>query len=108
MDGKTWGKDNTKQQAVINFICDRRAEEKAQDHIDVLTRDENDEEDHSATSEVTDDGHGGKLKYIGYEMVGKAKVLTLEWTTKYACEDAKGETAKGSNSWGFFTWLIIM
>ncbi|KAI4159646.1 MAG: hypothetical protein LQ342_006413 [Letrouitia transgressa] len=90
MDGKTWPeKGGIKQQAVIDFICDRRAEEKEQDYTRLLARDEDDEEDHSATSEVTEDGHGGKLKYIGYEMVGDAKLLTLEWTTKYACEDAK-------------------
>lgn len=37
-------------------------------------------------------------------------ILRLDWRTKYACDDFEGDadSPSTSNSWGFFTWLIIM
>ncbi|KAI4176582.1 MAG: hypothetical protein LQ343_000873 [Gyalolechia ehrenbergii] len=115
-----------KQKAVIEFLCPDKAEEegpeerdlssipakrKAVEHF-VVEADDNDEdeEDHSATGKVADDGHGGILTYKGYDEVDESKVLRLEWETKYACENSQGNDseAKKSNHWGFFTWLIIM
>ncbi|KAL8759326.1 MAG: hypothetical protein Q9199_000857 [Rusavskia elegans] len=110
-------KNGQKQKAVIEFLCSDKAEEKkkAMKRGLVARKDEDDgdgEEDHSATGEVADDGHGGTVKYIDYSMVGESKVLSLEWRTKYACEDAakKGGDDKASSSghWGVFTWFIIM
>ncbi|KAL8860731.1 MAG: hypothetical protein Q9178_002761 [Gyalolechia marmorata] len=112
-------KDPKKQKAVIEFLCADKAEEtkKRRRERDLVASkrgnddddDEEEEEDHSATGEVAEDGHGGTLKYIDFAMVGDSQVLSLEWRTKYACENAKGED-KGSSSghWGFFTWFIIM
>lgn len=44
-----------------------------------------------------------------------AEVLRLTWHTKYACEKSDDDGGDGSdddsdtrNSWGFFTWLVIM
>lgn len=34
--------------------------------------------------------------------------LRMEWQTKYACEDSKEVDQPASNSYGFFTWFIIM
>ncbi|KAL8654078.1 MAG: hypothetical protein Q9226_003576 [Calogaya cf. arnoldii] len=111
-------KNGQKQKAVIEFLCLDKAEEKNKkaEKRGLTTRkdeDENgDEEDHSATGEIADDGHGGTLKYLDYSTVGEEKVLSLEWRTKYACEDAakKGGDDKSSSSghWGFFTWFIII
>lgn len=110
-------KNGQKQKAVIEFLClDKAQEKKAEKRGMVAARKDDDaedgEEDHSATGEIADDGHGGTVKYIDYSMVGESKVLSLEWRTKYACEDAakKGRDDKASSSghWGFFTWFIIM
>ncbi|KAL8725183.1 MAG: hypothetical protein Q9166_007513 [cf. Caloplaca sp. 2 TL-2023] len=76
-------KDGKKQKAVIEFLCLDKAEEKAE--RDLVARkdqdDEDGEEDHSATGDIADDGHGGTLKYLDYSMVGESKVLSLEWRT---------------------------
>ncbi|KAL8996948.1 MAG: hypothetical protein Q9169_003654 [Polycauliona sp. 2 TL-2023] len=110
-------KNGHKQQAVIEFLCADKAEEKMKGKrgLVVARKDEDaedgDEEDHSATGEVADDGHGGTVKYIDYSMVGDSQVLSLEWRTKFACEDAakKGGNDKNSSGhWGFFTWFIII
>lgn len=128
LHGLKYPADNgLKQKAVIEFLCQDKAEEKGSEERDLsLTTakrravkeevmvkaddDDGDEEDHSATGEVADDGHGGTLTYMAYEVVDKTKVLSLEWKTKYACENSKGDDSetKKSNHWGFFTWFIII
>ncbi|KAL8771018.1 MAG: hypothetical protein Q9209_003437 [Squamulea sp. 1 TL-2023] len=103
-------KGGKKHKAVFEFLCADRAEEKR--GLGRRDEDGDGEEDHSATGEVADDGHGGTLRYIDYTEVGEEKVLSLEWRTKYACEDAKKREDKSSSSnkghWGFFTWFIII
>ena len=70
--------DGAQQKAVIDFLCDARAEERRKRDLSSLVARDDDEEDHSATGEVADDGHGGKVKYISYEQVGdNHKVLTM-------------------------------
>ncbi|KAL8880368.1 MAG: hypothetical protein Q9192_008036 [Flavoplaca navasiana] len=110
-------KNGRKQKAVIEFLCNDKAEEKKvmKKRGSVAARkadeDGDGEEDRSAMGEVADDGHGGALKYLDYSMVGDSEVLSLEWKTKYACEDAgkRGDDEKkNSGHWGFFTWFIIM
>ncbi|KAL8781123.1 MAG: hypothetical protein Q9203_000810 [Teloschistes exilis] len=99
-----------KQKAVIEFLC-----YKAEDR-DLRARGENagtleddaGEEDHSATDEISDDGYGGTLKYLDYDVVGDDKVLIMEWRTKYACEGEGKSPAGSSGHWGFFTWFIIV
>lgn len=110
------GKTAKKQKAVIEFLCDAKPEKK-QDRrrgtsgLSTTSKDDDDDgedvEDPEA-GDVTEDGQGGRLKYLSYEDVGGTMILSLEWTTKYACEDAKQEPAPSSGHWGFFTWLIIM
>lgn len=94
------------QKAVIEFLCDKN-----------LEGDENlwDPEDKYDNSRVKREEAGNSsavpsLTYQKYEKSGdKEDVLFLEWHTKYACEDSKKEEdQKKSNSWGFFTWFIIM
>ena len=111
-------KNGVKQKAVIEFLCNDKAEEKEvvgkRGSVAAQKADEDgdgEEEDHSATGEMADDGHGGTLKYHDYSMVGDSQVLSLEWQTKYACEDAGkrvDDEKKSSGHWGFFTWFIIM
>ncbi|KAL8737742.1 MAG: hypothetical protein Q9181_001399, partial [Wetmoreana brouardii] len=88
-------KDGLKQKAVIEFLCLDKAEERdlaatqeegEEDEVVGALKeeaeDEDDgEEDHSATGEIADDGHGGTLKYLDYAVVGDDKVLSLEWWT---------------------------
>lgn len=115
-------KNGKPHKAVIEFLCQDKAKEKEErDLADAIERrekaeedddDGGEEEDHSATGEVANDGHGGRLKYIDFDLVDDTKVLSLEWKTKYACENFKGgddDSRKSKSShWGFFTWLIIM
>lgn len=106
-----------KQKAVIDFICPQEKKEERRDRLSdptALADDgkddgdgDEDEEDPSADAEV-DDGQGGTLKFLRYEDVEKEKILNLEWTTTYACEDAKADPVTKTGHWGFFTWLIIM
>lgn len=97
------------QKAVIEFLCDK-----------TLEGDENlwDPEDkYDGTIEKREDASNStgtgvpSLTYLKYDKSGdKEDTLFLEWHTKYACEDSKKEEdeKKSSNSWGFFTWFIIM
>lgn len=106
-----------KQKAVIDFICPQEKKEERRDRLSdptALADDgkedgdgDEDEEDPSADAEV-DDGQGGRLKFLKYEDVEKGKILNLEWTTTYACEDANADPVTKTGHWGFFTWLIIM
>ncbi|KAL8675502.1 MAG: hypothetical protein Q9168_000014 [Polycauliona sp. 1 TL-2023] len=103
-----------KQKAVIEFLCADKATEKKEEikkRQGVVAGRDDEEEDHSATGEVADDGHGGTLKYLDYSTVGESQVLSLEWRTKYACEDAGKNGSDDKNSsghWGVFTWFIII
>ncbi|KAL8984716.1 MAG: hypothetical protein Q9205_001405, partial [Flavoplaca limonia] len=68
-------KNGVKQKAVIEFLCNDKAEEKKvmkkTGTVAARKADEDgdgEEEDHSATGETADDGHGGTLKYLDYSM----------------------------------------
>jgi autophagy-related protein 27 len=98
------------QKAIVEFICDRNTEgvENLYDPKDEyaeekVKRAEGDKEDE-------DDPKSSSLKFVRWdEEEGDTDILRLEWRTKYACEDSKGEqdAEKGSH-WGFFTWFILM
>lgn len=111
-----------KQQAVIDFLCDRKEHDRRRETSGIAARDEDaedggdgngnggDEEDPSPTDgQESEDGEGGKVKFLSYEDVQGTQVLSLEWTTSYACEhSSSGGHSSSSGHWGFFTWLIIM
>ena len=124
------GKDNDgqKQKAIVEFLCDAKAKDDRRRNS-LVTDDENDDgnkKDADKTEEEVDDEHGGKLKLISWDVEEGTKVLRLDWTTKYGCEDVKDDpTASTSTHWGevfahcfryavlilrigFFTWFIIM
>ena len=114
--------ENRKQKAIIEFIClpGSKDADRRRDDIPIIYEEEDDDNawgddandgdnDDDKSEGVTDDGHGGKLKFIKWEEEEDAKVLRLEWDTKYACEDATVSGDKSSSGhWGFFTWFIIM
>ena len=100
-----------KQKAIVEFLCNKDPKPK----LNKREEDDNDDEDdhpEDTEGEEQDDGHNGKIKYLSYEEEeNDTKVLRLEWSTKYACEDASSsddDDDGGSSHWGFFTWLIIM
>lgn len=105
------------QKAVVEFLCNRQ-EENEEKRESLISREDEDEGDDNGDNkddaerkakEQTEDGEGGILKFVSYEQVGDDKVLSLEWKTKYACEDAtNGGEKSSSGHWGFFTWFIIM
>lgn len=130
-------KGGTKQEAVVELLCAREGAEEPERrrrHAELSPRSEKDDNDDENDDdgngdkddeeqpdlphdgETTSDGADGHLKFVSYGFVGESKVLSLEWRTPHACEDAakdapnKGKDVEGSNNkhWGFFTWLIIM
>jgi autophagy-related protein 27 len=112
-------KNGIKQQVVIDFLCDRKQQNRRGESSGNTTKDEDGEEGNgedededdpnAADGQETEDGEGGKLKYLSYNDVQGTQVLSLEWTTKYACEDPNTEgRSHSSGHWGFFTWLVIM
>lgn len=112
-------KDGTPQKAVVEFLCDRKNETEEQRRaFSLKDAEEGDDEgndkggksdEEKRAEELTDDGKGGTLRFQSYEKVGDNEVLSLEWKTRYACEDNKDSGSKSSSGhWGFFTWFIIM
>ena len=99
-------KNGEKQKAVVEFLCDKKPEERRGN----LRRDGQEEGDGEGNEkDSADDGEGGTLSFSSYEMVGDERVLGLTWQTKYACEDAQEDSGRsGGGHWGFFTWFIIM
>lgn len=112
LDGK-----KRKTKAVVEFICDKTREgtEHLMDPQDKYTAGKEKRAD-GIDSNKPKPGEGEKddgtssLEYVDYDTKGEdMDILRLRWRTKYACEDAKDEKGPGkANSWGFFTWFIIM
>ena len=116
-------RQGTKQETVIEFLCDRKGDDESGDKrrraqaLELSTiaskgrirRDDDDDSDNDGDDnddndlpdlphggESTSDGAGGTLKYISYDTVGDKKILSLEWHTTHACEDgAKDSPNKG-------------
>ena len=107
-------KDGIAQKAVVDFICDSKAQERRRRVVDdsgtEILSGEPEEDEGGDMGEGVDDGAGGKLKYLSYGAVDDDMyMLSLEWTTQYACEDSSHKGANSGNGhWGFFTWFIIM
>ena len=122
--------EKVKQKAIIEFICkpdtdyDRKRRRSGSDFFGVDNKaadedkdpnegadDGDDDEEEDKSGEITDDGHGGKLKYISWDTEkDQTRVLRLQWDTKYVCEDAENldDDKSSSGHWGIFTWFIIM
>ncbi|KAJ5746999.1 uncharacterized protein N7511_008695 [Penicillium nucicola] len=116
--GEYKGEDNDQKakaaRAVIEFQCDpdrsgleglRTIQDIAEDApAQVLRR-----------MAAAEEGETPKNSSLQFKSFGPADddtyILRLDWRTRYACDDyqkEKGGDNSGSNSWGFFTWLIII
>ena len=107
--------DDRKQQAIIEFLC-QRDEEK------LRTRDDDDEEEEHPEWEeakTSSDGEGGTITFKSY----KDDTLRLDWRTRFGCEDAKEEepdkkkdkdkddgddSSKSRGGWGCFSWFFFL
>ncbi|CAI4211863.1 unnamed protein product [Parascedosporium putredinis] len=107
--------EQTRQQAIIDFICDpdKEGTENEWDATDDKYDPDggSDEEEgkkvRRANGEKQLIKEGAALKFLGYGKDSDSdwETLRLEWRTKHACGSAYGGT---SASWGFFTWLFII
>lgn len=107
--GEYRGDDNEAKKkeaaAMIDFTCDPdrsgleglvTEEDSADADDEKRRRDENKSEDRS-------------LQFKSFELgEDDTYVLKLDWRTRYACDDYQRGKQNNSNSWGFFTWMIIM
>lgn len=123
--------DGQKQKAIVEFLCDTSTRDYRRRDLLAALDEEDDNgtgEDGDKKGEEVDDEHGGKLKLVSWNVEEGTKVLRLDWTTKYGCEDVKDDgTTSSSRHWGeflgpqaipgeevltstlgFFTWFIIM
>lgn len=126
-------KQRREQQAVIEFVCDRNktgleGEWESEDRyvrqrsLPVAARDDGEDKDDGDDGSESGIEHqllkdDSALIWEGYDLNEEkdVEVLRMTWSTKYACEsrdegdDGDDDGGSGSNqSWGFFTWLIIM
>lgn len=90
---------------MVEFLCDPEVtgiEEDEEGVLDVYRREDGGNGTTKATRALV-------FKKYGPEGAkGEVDVLTLEWRTKYACENVEGGAGKEKGNWGFFTWFIIM
>ena len=98
------GKDSSdlKQKAIIEFLCDGSTKDDTKRHLRAAEDEENDEddgtgEDGNKEGEEVDDGHGGKLKLVSWGVEESTRVLRVDWTTKYGCEDATDDRSSSSS-----------
>ena len=97
--------DGQKQKAIVEFLCDTSANDDRRRHLLVAEEEEDDGngEDGDKEGEEVDDEHGGKLKFLSWDFEESTKVLRLEWTTKYGCENVKDDKTRSSDGhWGEF------
>lgn len=97
--------DGRKQKAIVEFLCDSSARDGRRRDLLVAEEEEDhgDGDDGDKEGEEVDDGQGGKLKFLSWEVEEGPKVLRLEWTTKYGCEKVKEDgTGSSKGHWGEF------
>ncbi|KAL4917784.1 autophagy-related protein 27 [Aspergillus aurantiobrunneus] len=110
--------------AVIEFVCDPalsgleglvaegetkrilRAREESEDG-DEDGVDDGDGEDKGPFYDGSDPGRSLQFKSFG-KADDDTYVLSLNWKTRYACDNYLRDHGSSSNHWGFFTWLIVI
>ena len=100
--------DDQKQKAIVEFLCDSSTKDNRRRDLPAAEDDGGDEtgDEEDKAGEEVDDGHGGRLKLISWDVEEDTKVLRLDWTTKYGCEDAIDDRAGSSSGhWGEFLGL---
>ena len=100
------GTKKDKARTIITFLCPPDQQEEGR----LRSAEDGKHVNDTVPGEEVDDGVGGRLKFVRYEMEEDIRVLRLDWTTDYACENRTTDDDENSSSghWGFFTWLIIM
>ncbi|KAJ5362001.1 hypothetical protein N7541_002845 [Penicillium brevicompactum] len=97
-----------KAAAVIEFQCDN--ERSGLEGLHTLAEAEP-KERRRREEETAPKTNSSSLQFKSFALADDdTYVLRLDWRTKYACDNFEGDTDKPStsNSWGFFTWLIII
>ena len=109
-----------KQEAVVEFICDRERTGLEDDVRRFSTRAEGAEDDGDDEDEDVDEPEEDEpevdsdkdrsLRFISYGNRKDGKVLRLEWRTKHACQGHRDEQKEANKKahWGGFTWFIII
>lgn len=99
------------QMAVIDFVCDAEIEGDDADVDGQKAGDDDDKKDKDDQKDGSDRPDKGRsLQFVSYQEEFQdpiVKVLRLEWKTKHVCPNRPGGSVP-SESWGFFTWLIII
>ncbi|OXV08490.1 hypothetical protein Egran_03747 [Elaphomyces granulatus] len=79
------------------------------------TGDDKDGDDKDGDDKDGDDHDDGSnpsrsLQFKSFKFIDDTYILSLDWKTRYACDDYLKNRKDGSPSghWGFFTWLIII
>ena len=107
---KTLKSGTRAQKAIVEFVCDKDRDGLENLYDPEKKDDEKVERDEDHDTKGGEDPKSASLSVVRYdEGEGEVDILRMEWRTKYACEDSKGEQeAEQGNHWGFFTWFIIM
>jgi hypothetical protein len=102
---KTENGKKQKQKAIVEFECDR-----TRTGLENLPDPEDQYPEEKKQREEGEDGDKSpSLEFVKYKEEEDVGVLRLRWRTKYACESSKEEQDKeNGQSWGFFTWFIIV
>ena len=113
-------KEGKPHKAIVEFICDPEltgnegfgdAKEK---RLVSMAEGEGEGDGDKGEDEITlpDLDKGKSIQFVSFKAEGEEQtmVLRLNWKTKYACEGAEKAppAPKKHNSWGFFTWFLIM
>lgn len=109
------GVKSIKQKAIVEFVCDKdrtglEKDEKDNGEMEDAPEGEESQARRMKRAEDSCEDSDKSLRFCGYQKEKDDKgndvqVLRLDWRTKYACEDTPSPE---SQSWGFFTWFIIV
>lgn len=110
-------KEGKPHKAIIEFLCDANVtgnegfgDAKEKRLVSLAEGEGDDKGDDEVT--LPDLDKGKSIQFVSFKPEGEKEtmVLRLSWKTKYACEGAEKAppAPKKHNSWGFFTWFLIM
>ncbi len=89
--------------AVIDFTCDPD-----RSGLEGLVTKEDSADADEKKRRRQEESKKHSLQFKSFELEDDTYVLKLDWRTRYACDDYQRGKQNNSNSWGFFTWMIIM
>lgn len=90
--------------AVIDFTCDP-----GRSGLEGLVTEEDSSDADEEKRRRDEKSRDGSLQFKSFELgEDDTYILKLDWRTRYACDDYQRGKQNNSNSWGFFTWMIIM